>query len=127
MDRFNVITNAQTGEQTIEPIIGDLPPAPPPILNRAQWFLLLNTPDQSGVSLSMIMAAVIAAMPNGAQKAALMAVAYESETYSLPNAMGIVANMRAGGVSGLPTDADIESAWMQAAQFRGAQDLIGAA
>jgi hypothetical protein len=64
-------------------------------------------------------------MPAGFEKAALQAVAYESDTYSLENTLAIVGNMRGQGVSGLPTDEAITAAWMQAAQFRGAADLIG--
>ena len=105
------------GEAFSEPVT-DQPS--PPVLNRQQWAILLSVDY-----LGQILDGVIAAMPAGFEKAALRAVAYESESYSLENTLAIVANLRGQGVSGLPTDEAITMAWMQAAQFRGAADLIG--
>ena len=95
-------------------------PEPTPTLNRAQWYVLLNSSP-----FGFILDAVIADMPDGPQKVAFKAVAYESEGYSLANTLAIVAGMRAQGVSGLPTDAEIEAGWAVAAQFKGAADLLG--
>jgi hypothetical protein len=101
-------------------------PAPVPVLNRAQWGYLLDS-----TRFRITLDAFLAGMPQSTEQerrawARLKNVASGSDTYSQSNTLAILANLRANGVSGLPSDQEIIDAWADAAQFDGVASIAGA-
>ncbi len=100
-------------------------PVEPPLLSKVQWkfFLYVTGFDQAAN-------AALAAMPKAnpqqiATWAGMKAVIEDSAYYRLSVALQLVASVRAMNLPGvtLPTDAEVSTAWDQAANFHGSQSL----
>lgn len=100
--------------------------AAPISLSPAQWHFFL---DLTGFREALD--AALAAMPKASlldrqSWAALRAIAFGSSEYRLDVTLQLVAQVRLMGLPiGIPTDADIETAFGMAAQFHGASSLLG--
>lgn len=111
---------------TAEEIAANAPPPPPaPVLTPAQWGFFL---DLSGFRDPLDMA--LDALPKTTMQerqtwAALRAIAHNSAEYRLDVTLALVGQVRGYGLPvDIPGDADIEAAFMAAAQFQGAASLI---
>jgi hypothetical protein len=100
-------------------------PVEPPLLSKVQWkfFLYVTGFDQAAAS-------ALAAMPKTnpqqiATWAGMKAVIEDSAYYRLSVALQLVASVRSMNLPGitLPTDAEVSTAWDQAANFHGSQSL----
>ena len=108
----------------LEPV-PDPAPVEPPLLSKVQWkfFLYVTGFDQAAAS-------ALTAMPKTTPQqiatwAGMKAVIEDSAYYRLSVALQLVASVRAMNLPGvtLPTDAEVATAWDQAANFHGSQSL----
>lgn len=95
-------------------------------LTPAQWAYFLDLTGFREALDAALAAMPKTTLPERTAWAMLRSVAYASESYGLPATLQLVGQVRGMGLPvSIPSDAEIEAAFMDAATFKGVESLLG--